>query len=253
MVVAKKKKKELKTGVDYTDSSLPLHLRFESWMGRHAKHVFIASVALALITVSWNSCTVSLLSRTITEQSKVIQNLSDKVVFVSADGRVAELEKQPVGAEAVRYFLRNVAEKFIISAYELKYNSVTNEKDMYRIDKVQYLAPMIEDNSPAARQFFAYLKTLFASYNAGTLPEFYYIGGISGESESMMYQDGKFTYSVSIPVTLLYVARGRWNRAEGNVKVDIKGVIDLKKGTPKNPLGVGITYLKISIPLKPST
>jgi hypothetical protein len=247
--MAKKKKK----GVDYTDGDLPLHLRFQAWMGRHAKHVFIASVSLALITVSWHSCTVARLSKTISEQSKVIQNLSDKVVFVSADGRVAELEKQPVGAEAVRYYLRNVAEKLIISAFDLKYGGVTQEKDMYKLPKVIYVAPLIEDKTAAEKQFFAYLKTIFESYNSGTLPEIYYIGAIPAQGEVIMYQDGKFSYSVTIPVTLLYVAKGRWNQAVGNVKVEMKGRIDLKKGTPKNPLGVGINYLRVSIPLKPRT
>lgn len=243
--------KKKKTGVDYTDSDLPLHLRFQAWMGRHAKHVFIASVSLALITVTWHSCTVARLSRTIAEQSKVIQNLSDKVVFVSADGRVAELEKQPVGAEAVRYYLRGVAEKFIISAFDLKYAGVNQERDLYRLQKVQYVAPLILDRTPAARQFFAYLKTVFASYNAGTLPEIYYIGAIDNQAESILYQDGKFSYSVTIPVTILYVYKGRWNQGAGNVKVVMKGRVDLKKGTPKNPLGVGIEELKVAIPLKP--
>ena len=236
----------MQRGVKPVDAELPLDVRVRNWVATNYKHILVFSMLLSMVSVLGAFFVVIRSQSIMATQNRIIHNLSDKVIFVRADGRVAVLEKAPLGEQTLRYVLRDlVANKVVLSAMDIYTQGVSELKKMDKVPKVKVLLGYFDKDSPGYSGYIAYLSTILSSYIANNLPEV--IQPVFNEyfAEDLRYQDGQFDYTVVLPVVYTYALAQRWNTASGSIRVRLMGRINLPDGTPENPFGIKIESFKV--------
>ena len=233
--------------VKRVDSELPLDLKVKVWIANHFKHILFFSMFLALASVIFVFVMSFRFTSLVATQSKVIENLSNKVIFVRADGKVAILEKEPVSEQTIRYVLRDIVISYVpVSAFDFKYSGVNKWEEIRRLWKVNKMMNYIDIETPALNGYRAYLEYVFRLYVADKLPEVIQIPNLEEMHERLFYENGKFEYEVKLPVLVQYVYARKVRTAKGRISVYMKGDIDLRRGTPENPFGIRLTDFKVS-------
>lgn len=229
------------------DDRLPSDLKVKVWVANNYKQILIFSMAVVILSLLLSLFAVVRSARIVEKNFQIIQNLSNKVIFVRADGKVAILEKEPLSEQALRYVLRDlVINKVIVSASEILNNGITRFEDLDRLPKVKLLVDnYFEKGSSGMKSYLAYLDTIWRQYVADNLPEYVQTPSLSGMEERIAVQGDAFSYEVSLPVEYVYAYAMSWRQGKGNVQVRISGRINLANGSPENPFGIQITNLEV--------
>lgn len=226
------------------DERLPNDVKNSLWVARNYKQVFIASVSVAVISVVFSFITVNRQSSVIEEQSQVIKNMANKVVFVRADGKVVQLEKEDVGGNAVMYALRDIAINYLLlSGFDIRESEVKEFKDLTNVYKVSRMLKYLTEEG--LRGYKAYLERLYSAYQNDALPEIIQTTNLQGLKEDFQYQDARFSYVFELPVDVLYVKYEKWNRGKGSIVIVMKGEVDMNSSSPENPLGIRIENIEV--------
>lgn len=227
------------------DDKLPYDLKVRAWMGRHFKHVFIASALLSVLSLLILLITVVRYTATVQAQANAIKNLTSRVIVVRADGKVAALETQELTQSYLSYVLRDLVLNYLpLSGFD--FDAVGGEfQEVSKIPKVARMLAHFDRELGGVGGYRAYLEFLHSLYKANNLPEVVWVGSLSELSEDMRYQDRKFEYVARVPLNTFYAKYQRWNRGSGTLEVYLQGVVDLSKSTQENPMGVFFTKVEV--------
>lgn len=229
------------------DERLPADIKIKVWIANHYKQILIFSMTISLMSLLISFFSINRAMKSIEKNHQIIQNLSNKVIFVRADGKVAILEKEPLSEQSLKYVLRDlVINKVIISASDIIENNIPKFENMDKIPKVQLLiSNYFEQGSQGYRSYLAYLDTIWRLYKGDNLPEYIQTPSLSGMEERIVVQEGIFTYQALIPVQYVYAFAQAWRQATGTVEIKIQGKTDLAEGNPENPFGIKITNMEV--------
>ncbi len=216
----------------------------ENFVARHFKHILIFSLGVSFFTFAFSSCNVKKQSEIIQKQEEIISNLSNKVIFVRPDGKVAVLDKEPISDNALKYIIRDISLNLVpLTAFDLR--GITKVEDLMNIEKFKRVLAYLSDNGKAG--YKAYRDTIISYYNAGKLPEVILSYDYSKMSENIIYKDGKFVYKLYVPVEFMYVSPSmKWETGVGDYEIELSGSLNLPDGTPENPFGIKIDEFKVN-------
>lgn len=229
--------------IETVDKNLPNHVKNQLWVARHYKQILIASIAMTFFSILFTFITINRQASVISEQSQVIKNMANKVIFVRADGRVVQLEKQDLSSNAILYGLRDlVYGSLTLSGFDL--NQIQNIKEVGDLIKIYKVKKMVDFLSDEGKQgYISYLSLILSTYKAGKLPEIIYV--LSPIQDNLNYQNGKFVYTATIPLYLKYVENQAWLEGQANINITFKGIVDMSKSSPENPLGIIINQFEV--------
>lgn len=229
------------------DDRLPTDLKVKVWVANNFKQILIFSmgiVALSLILVLF---TILRATSVVEKNYEVIRNLSNKVIFVRADGKVAILEKEPLSEQTLKFVIRDlVIHKIILSASEIMGSGVAKFEDLDKIEKVRILVEnYFEKDTQGYRDYLAYLDFIWRQYVADNLPEYVQTPSLTEMEERIVTQGESFSYEVAVPVEYVYAYAMDWRQGKGTIKVRLTGKVNLAYGSPENPFGIKIERLEV--------
>jgi len=229
------------------DDKLPTELKVKVWIANNFKQILIFSMAVVILSLLLSLFAVVRSARIVEKNFQIIQNLSNKVIFVRADGKVAILEKEPISEQVLKYVLRElVIHKIILSASEVLGSGVTKFEDFDKIEKVKLLLEnYFEKDSQGYKDYLAYLDFIWRQYVADNLPEYVQTPSLTGMEERIITQGESFSYEVSVPVEYVYAYAMNWRQGKGVIKVRLTGKVNLAYGSPENPFGIKIERLEV--------
>ncbi|MEM0061622.1 MAG: hypothetical protein QW726_06810, partial [Fervidicoccaceae archaeon] len=167
------------------------------------------------------------------------------VIFVRADGRVVQLEKEQLTRDTLLYALRDIVINYVtISAFDIENAKINSEKDFLNVEKIKQLSQFLDPK--AFNGVNAFLDMLYNAYKDNALPEVIYTPDLTGMEDSLVYQGGKFEYEIEYPVVAYYVSAQKWNKGKGTIEVKMSGYVDMAKSTPANPLGIYISKFEVT-------
>lgn len=228
--------------LERVDKKLPPDVRNAQFVARHYKHIMVASFGLVGITLIVSFIMHTKDVSTIEAQSKVIDNMANKVIMVSPSGQVIQLTKTPVANSAVLDFIRDIIyNNLILSGFDLYYNNIDSFNKVWKLHSAKVMQQFLDKNGLMG--YNAYLQTVWNEYKGNQLPELIYIQ--SPFNDSLTYKNNKFIYEVNLPVLVRYVEDNQWQTGAGVIKVRFKGRLDMNKSSSLNPLGIMISSFKI--------
>ncbi len=215
----------------------------ENFVARHYKHILIVSLTISFFTFVFASCNINKQSKIIQSQAQIISNLSNKVIFVRPDGKVAVLDKEPLSDNALRYILRDLSLNYVpLTAFDLK--NVVKIEDFMNVEKFRKILNFLSDSGKSG--YKSYRDLIISYFNAGQLPEIIISYDYSKMSENIVYNNGNFKYRLSIPVYYMYVSPSmKWETGTGDFEIELDGSLDLSQGTPENPFGIKIDVFTV--------
>lgn len=221
------------------DKDLSPHVKSSLWVARHYKQILFFSMGLSFLVFLLALAGILYMSYTVSVQSRVINNMANKVVFVRTDGSVGILEKQSITAPAMQMYLKNfVLFYLLLSGFDFDYYS-----DITKNPKYQTVVAHLDQ--PGVAGYRAYVERVYMAYKNNNLPEYIWLTDMESAAEDFRYQDGKFFYSINMPVEIRYVHAERWNLGKGTVDILMRGYQSPARSSPLNPLGIMITQMEV--------
>lgn len=237
------------------DDDLPLTLKAEVWVGRNYVKVLILSFAVALLGIIFGFWGMSRNSSAVENLARTIAYMSDRVVVVTPDGRVAQIEKSELNQELLRIYLRNfvlsnlIFDKFSFvsgNTYAPSFEKILRYSE--QVKRVLDMGAFAKGNPQGFRNYKATINYLWSLGRADELPEV--IRPVAVVSEEFKYADRQFIYKADVDVAVsFFTTKKEWKAMRGTYTVEIAGYFSPLKGTPANPFGMKITNLKI-VPIK---
>lgn len=224
------------------DKDMDAYKRTSDWVARNFKAILFFALGVAGLSVLFMFISNARCGKAIEMQANAINNLSKRVVFVRADGKVAILEAQELSQSFLQQALRDLVINYIVmSGYDME--EAKEFADLEKNRKVKYVLNYL--SRPIPEGYRAYVELIFRAYKGDNLPEIIWVGDLSQARESIVYQDGRFKYQIEFKANTMYVKYQRWNKGTGDVVVYMEGDVDISRSTPENPLGIKINKLEV--------
>ena len=230
-----------------TDQNLSFDIKAKVWIGEHFKQILIASFTVVILSLVYVFYATSKYASIMEYQSRAVENMANKVLVLSPDGRVLQLAKKELSEYYALGILRNmVLSELLLDGNDFRLYNVMEVKEVDKNPKIKQMLNYFDDTkSDAYRSYFAYLETVFALYKQDNLPE-WIRPVLNGNQKEEIRADGKrFIYRVMIPVEVFYVMNGQWRQGQGFVNVYVKGEFISERSTENNPLGLTLIELRV--------
>ncbi len=231
-----------------TDEHLEFQTKAETWIAKHFKHVFIASVSFVAFALLYVMYATAKYTSIMGKEMNAINNVTSKVLVVTPDGRVTLIQKSPISNSFTQLYLRNIVLNYLLlDGYNFMNHNVTKIKDAGSIGRVKQMLHFFEAKTQGFQDYYAYLSTLVTYYDNDELPEIIQpVMSNQKFEEHFVQQDDYFSYDAKIPVITVYNYANQMYQGKGTIHVVLKGKIDLLKSRPTNPFGIVITSLRVS-------
>lgn len=224
------------------DKDMDAYKRTSDWVARNFKAILYFALGVAGLSVLFMFISNARCGKAVEMQANAINNLSKRVVFVRADGKVAILETQELSQSFLQQALRDLVINYIVmSGYDME--EAKEFADVEKNRKVKYVLNYL--SRPIPEGYRAYVELIFRAYKGDNLPEIIWVGDLSQARESIAYQNGNFKYQIEFKANTMYVKYQRWNKGTGDVVVYMEGDVDISRSTPENPLGIKINKLEV--------
>ncbi len=243
------------------DDRLPATLKAEVWVGRNFVKVIIASLVIALLGLLYGFYGSSKNSEAIQTLARAVAQMSNKVVVLTPDGRVAQIEKADLNQEQLKLYLENfvltnlVFDKFSFISNKI-YAPSAKKIPSYssQVKRVLKMKLFDKKHPQGFKNYRATVEYLWSLGKADQLPEL--VKPIDTIDEDFRYnpQTREFTYKIKFRVAVtFFTPRKEWKTARGIYSVEIAGYFNPLMGIPTNPFGMKLTYVKIEPVKKPKT
>lgn len=241
------------------DDRLPPSLKAEVWVGRNFVKVLIGSFLIAVMGLLFGLYASKKNNDAIMVLSQALAEMSNKVVVLTPDGRVAQIEKSTLNQEQLKIYLYSfvltnlVFDKFSFmrdKIYAPNPDKIPSYSD--QVGRALKMSLFDKKRPQGFRNFRATVEYLWSLGKADQLPEI--VKPIGVEEEEFRYnpQTREFTYRVRLVVAVTYfTVKKEWKTAKGSYTVELAGYFNPLMGIPTNPFGMKLTYLKIEPVKKP--
>jgi len=247
-----------KTTEDY---KLPFSYRVKVWAYRNFPLVVLLTLANVLFGLFIVLVVILIKSSEIKMLVRGIEALSNKVIVVSTDGKVVEVQKAKVSTEVLKMAVRSVIEHYLMidmlwftnGKYDLRnYPYELNEETAFKINKLKSAWEELID--PAGRgDFKSFVLYLHAMGMQGRLPfslkATSYNDKVVASLENKTYKNFQvYEYNGDIDViAVFYVSKtGNWETTSSKISFKLEFYINPLEGTVNNPMGVKIINMQTS-------
>ena len=241
------------------DEKAPFSLKAEVWVGRNYIKILAGSIAIAVLGLLYGFWASGRNSDAVETLAKALAQMSNKVIVLTPDGRVAQVEKADLNRRHLELYLENfvltnlVFDKF--SFFKGRIYAPSFEKVPAYSSKVKRILEMgvfDRKNPQGYKNFKAVVEYLWSLGKADQLPEI--IKPLEIEDKEFRYDPSSrsFVYRISLSVSVTYFTRRKkWEVAKGKYGIELAGYFNPLLGTPANPFGMKLTHLKIEPIKKP--
>ena len=226
----------------------------ERFFGKNWKFIFWGLI-IAIIVIAYE---LHLISTRMAKLEKTVADNNGKVVLTTIDGRAIKVTKTPLKAELLKKFIvSTLVNNMIVSraslTNEYRKSDFKKASDILRQSKnlaMIYQNYIDKKDKTAMGYFVGYLNWILSALAQDKLPD--YIDIKDYKIDSYTYNGNKWHAEITIYVSTnnYIIAKDRYERKDGEIKIVADGKVDLAESTDVNPYGVKIERFKIVMPTK---